>query len=913
MNRLFIAVMISFVFTAGAGASVMPPYPDSCQVEPWDTYDVAFVCPGLDEDSLTVFVADAAGDPIPDLLVEIEVASCSGLAIDCPGGLYAYTDSFGIAFLDPRIGGCDDCSVFIHAGGVLIRTYNKIVSPDWNGIEADGIVHLDDMSYFNQVYQIGPYDACADYNGDGNVDEQDELIFLDCFGKQNDYPGGYADCELSPPCLDFGVVDIGNYEEQSFEIINNGSGTLSGTVSESCDHYSIELGGGSYSLNNGESHMVVVRFTPTTVDTHICDIETGDATCLDLFCTGIGVEAPECLVVPDYIDFDTVFVGDTRDETFTIYNTGGGVLSGSASEFCDGFSVLDDYSYLITGGDSLEITVRFEPGWTNTFICMVHAGDPYCSDVTCEGYGDIPPVCEVVPSSLDFDSIFAGETKDMLFTITNTGGSQLTGSVSETCDHYSIISGGGPYTLGGGEFVDVTVRFAPADTGVHHCTIETGDALCTDVSCDGYGKNPAACLVEPETLDFGVGYLGVAEDLTFKVKNTGGGVLTGNISETCSHYSIMAGWGPFSLAGGDSLIVTMRFLPTEEGTHTCTVETGQAICSDVFLTGTVGPEPLIASIADVANDQGRYARINFVRSARDITGSSTPVIQYEAFRRIDQLPVSLPAPGGAMMSVADILLTGWEFAGAIPAHGEDEYNMIVPTLADSTISGGMHWSVFLIRAATSEPLVFFDSPADSGYSLDNLAPGAPDGFSLAYNTGSGNLLSWNQSGAEDFDFFRIYRSTDPGFVPSTGNFVEATVDPGYLDTIEDGYLYSYKITAVDFSGNESDWSVPTDITRAEEIPVCKVFELHQNVPNPFNPSSVIRYDVPAGGGDVRIRIFDVTGRLVRTLVDGWQSPGRRSVAWDGRDSGGGIVASGVYFYRMEAPGFERTRKMVLLR
>jgi hypothetical protein len=91
------------------------------------------------------------------------------------------------------------------------------------------------------------------------------------------------------------------------------------------------------------------------------------------------------------------------------------------------------------------------------------------------------------------------------------------------------------------------------------------------------------------------------------------------------------------------------------------------------------------------------------------------------------------------------------------------------------------------------------------------------------------------------------------------------------------------------------------------------YALHQNVPNPFNPSTVIRYDVPAGGGDVTLVIYDVAGRLVRTLIDGYQVTGRREVTWDGRDRSGSAVSSGVYFYRLVAGDYVQTRKMILLK
>jgi hypothetical protein len=89
--------------------------------------------------------------------------------------------------------------------------------------------------------------------------------------------------------------------------------------------------------------------------------------------------------------------------------------------------------------------------------------------------------------------------------------------------------------------------------------------------------------------------------------------------------------------------------------------------------------------------------------------------------------------------------------------------------------------------------------------------------------------------------------------------------------------------------------------------------LAQNVPNPFNPVTSIRFDVAPGGARVTLRVFDVEGRLVRTLVDGFEAEGERTAVWDGSDSRGYPVASGLYFYRLEAPDFVETRKMLLLK
>jgi hypothetical protein len=92
------------------------------------------------------------------------------------------------------------------------------------------------------------------------------------------------------------------------------------------------------------------------------------------------------------------------------------------------------------------------------------------------------------------------------------------------------------------------------------------------------------------------------------------------------------------------------------------------------------------------------------------------------------------------------------------------------------------------------------------------------------------------------------------------------------------------------------------------------YALTQNVPNPFNPATTIRYDLPERA-DVRLVIYNLAGQKIRTLVHRMQPPGRYTVTWDGRDGTGHAVASGVYFYRLEAitRGFVETKRMVLLR
>jgi hypothetical protein len=101
-------------------------------------------------------------------------------------------------------------------------------------------------------------------------------------------------------------------------------------------------------------------------------------------------------------------------------------------------------------------------------------------------------------------------------------------------------------------------------------------------------------------------------------------------------------------------------------------------------------------------------------------------------------------------------------------------------------------------------------------------------------------------------------------------------------------------------------------TDANASPAGPAFALGQNVPNPFNPGTRIRFSIPRPL-HVTMRVYDVAGRLVTTLVDRNYPAGSHSVEWDGKDRRGVSAASGVYFYKIVAGADVATRKMVLLR
>ncbi len=109
----------------------------------------------------------------------------------------------------------------------------------------------------------------------------------------------------------------------------------------------------------------------------------------------------------------------------------------------------------------------------------------------------------------------------------------------------------------------------------------------------------------------------------------------------------------------------------------------------------------------------------------------------------------------------------------------------------------------------------------------------------------------------------------------------------------------------------SEGGVPDGITTAPST-LPGNYQLDQNYPNPFNPSTMIRYSLPQAG-IVKLVVYDILGREVRTLVNGAMSAGQQETEWDGKNSNGKTVGSGIYFYRLTAGRFTATRKMTLVK
>ncbi len=227
------------------------------------------------------------------------------------------------------------------------------------------------------------------------------------------------------------------------------------------------------------------------------------------------------------------------------------------------------------------------------------------------------------------------------------------------------------------------------------------------------------------------------------------------------------------------------------------------------------------------------------------------------------------------------------------------------------------------------------NPTDSSsmlYILFNYdpPPETPTGFYITGSIHENPTLHWNANSEPDMAGYMIYRKSEyeQEFSliatinnPQTTSYTDTEV---YIAPKGQGPIVLYHMTAFDLTGLESDptinrwvWELPyRQVVLADQIP--ETFALHENYPNPFNPVTTIKYDLPEESF-VELIIFDLIGREVKTVINGIESAGFKCIVWDGKDNDGNKVPSGMYVYRFRAKSLEsdkqfyKTMKMVLLR
>jgi len=337
------------------------------------------------------------------------------------------------------------------------------------------------------------------------------------------------------------------------------------------------------------------------------------------------------------------------------------------------------------------------------------------------------------------------------------------------------------------------------------------------------------------------------------------------------------------------------------------------------------PEPEIASVRDVPNDQGGKVKLSWYASYLD-TNNDPNLNYYEIYRSIAPNIASEAVQRGAhlMSGVGEVPKAGerailapsavtgpyfWELLFTeYVTHFLPTYSYVAATASDSTGAYNPR-TAFMVVGRNYDGTYYWMSRPDSGYSVDNLPPGTPAPFTGQYASGTA-VLHWNPNPESDLANYRLYRGTTTSFVPGPSNLVAAPPDTGFAYVA--GAPYYYKLSAVDTHGNESGYALltPTGTLDASGGDLTSRVTLATPWPNPANESARFTLALPRAAR-VSLGIFDAGGRRVRELVSGSLPAGEHARVWDLRDQPGRRVAPGLYFATLEVDGGRVTRRFVV--
>jgi hypothetical protein len=193
--------------------------------------------------------------------------------------------------------------------------------------------------------------------------------------------------ELSATSLDFGTVAVSASATRSVVVGNSGNAPLNGNAEVACAGYSIDSGGGAFTVPPAGQHTVVVRYQPGVVGSSPCELTLGNGLPSVALSGSGALQAPGavCSVSVTSIDFGTLAVGSSKPGSFRAYSTGTLPVSLDVVSGCGEFSIVAGGGpHTLAPGDSLVVTVGFAPSVGGHFACTIATG-PGCPDVSVTG------------------------------------------------------------------------------------------------------------------------------------------------------------------------------------------------------------------------------------------------------------------------------------------------------------------------------------------------------------------------------------------------------------------------------------------------------------------------------------------------------------------------------------------------
>jgi hypothetical protein len=610
-------------------------------------------------------------------------------------------------------------------------------------------------------------------------DPANATVTIPLAGTGSNTPTGQL--SANPASVAFGSVSVGSNKLQQVTLTNSGNAAVKiSNLTETGAGYIVSGVTTPVTLNPTQSTTFTITYAPAAAGTTSGSVKiASDASnsSLTINLSGTGLQAG-LTVAPTSFNFGSIVDGQTKSQSFTLTNTGTASLTvAQLSVNGAGYSVSGlSTPASIAAGQSIAFTAQFAPTTAGTLSGTVSIssnapGSP--SMVALTGIGVAASVSmAAAPTSVSFGTINAGTSSSKSVTLTNKGNSSLT--ISQLTVNAKDVSTSGittPLVLTAGQSATMNVSFKPmsSETVTGNISV-SAQGTSTVIPVTGSGVQ-SGITATPSSAAFGNDPVGTAVSQTIQITNNGTGLLTiSQINVSGNGFSTNTLALPVVLTAGQSATFNVQFLPTSAG----------AVSGAVSVISNAPSSPSTIALSGTG-----------ISSTQTLSLNSTNL----SFGNVDDgasstKSVTITNTGNANVQVSQISSSGTGFSlngVSAPIALTPSQSLSFNVVFSPTVSGSSSGSVTVSSDATGSPAMITLS-----------GTGVPAG---AHTVG----LAWNPS-SSTVNGYNVYRSnTSGGGYGKINSQLVASLN--FTDTsVQSGTTYYYVTTAVDASGNESEYS-----------------------------------------------------------------------------------------------------------
>lgn len=706
----------------------------------------------------------------------------------------------------------------------------------------------------------------------------------------------------------------------------------------------------------GGSTTVIVDYLPVEGETVVGNLSLG-LQIPAMLVTGTGGPGVYGWYFSGDFNFVETVVGTAPTRIMSMVNTGGltiDVRASLATADSNGFAMTSPLGWVtVPVGGQQDFQVTFTPEVAGTFMNEVVYESPnvILSNALVSGTARIGDVNWSVPGSWDLGSTTANQILTSSITIANLGETPLAGvaTLPDTCAGFSLLYGPYDFVLQPGAQQVIQAAFSGAVLDTFHCLLDLGTTL-PSVPMTAVVRAPEMTLSPSvESLAFGTIKVGESLELTCTVINTSpdADFVIASIEPSGAGFLLTRGGESALLLPGHHRQFSIKFLPAWDGDFSANLLVNEGLVS-IPLNGSATPLVPICNVVPPTIDFGVIPAGDVAIQEFVVTNDSEVPVYVAPRPNLTAFLVSGPdltlLPGQSQAytmiftprepdNYVDEVPLGTAYCGPLVTTGQADLHR--GTRADALgvffDPGYTTFDDVLVPGAgqTYGYLVLTNASSSSGVGAWECAPkvvgpAAFTGWILqgdALNSGTAaelvvGLLGAPLPWASDMLLAEFEMLT----FGVQGDSVQIRLEPTIVPSIPGQMSYQALnptpelrvLTTI--TGVAAVATLQLDQVSNVELPapLPTLTQLLGNVPNPFNPSTEIRF-LLADPGWVRVAVYDLTGHLVGVVAEGELSAGTHSRTWSGVDQQGRRLASGVYYVRLETASVTDTHKVLMLK